>query len=108
MLAICITTKLYKVNPTFLFQEFEIETYPCQEFDALNGKSIEAIPFLEFSLNKASLLLRELQVKIACIRTSLVVQWLIIHLPTQRTQVRSLVQEDSTCHGATKPMCHNY
>ena len=24
------------------------------------------------------------------------------------TQVWSLVQEDPTCRGATKPMCHNY
>ena len=33
--------------------------------------------------------------------TSLV-QWLRIHLPVQGTQVQSLVQEDSTCHRATK------
>ena len=26
----------------------------------------------------------------------------------QGTQVQSLVQEDPTCHGATKPVCHNY
>ena len=35
----------------------------------------------------------------------MVVQWIRIHLPMQRTQVRSLVWEDSTCHGATKPEC---
>ena len=29
-------------------------------------------------------------------------------LPLQGTQVRPLVQQDFTCHGATKPMCHNY
>ena len=40
--------------------------------------------------------------------TSLVVQWLRICLPMQGIQVRSLVQEDSTCHGATKPVRHNY
>ena len=39
---------------------------------------------------------------------SLVVQLLRIHLPVQRTQVQSLVQEDPTCCGATKPMRHNY
>ena len=39
---------------------------------------------------------------------SLVVQWLRIHLPMQGTWVRALVQEDPTCHGATKPMRHNY
>ena len=41
-------------------------------------------------------------------RASLVVQWLTIRLPMQRTQVQSLVWEDSTCQGATKPVQHNY
>ena len=40
--------------------------------------------------------------------TSLVAQWLRIRLPMQGTQVRALVQDDPTCHGATKPMRHNY
>ena len=40
--------------------------------------------------------------------TSLVAQWLGICLPLQGTRVRALVQEDPTCHGATKPVCHNY
>ena len=40
--------------------------------------------------------------------TSLVVQWLRICLPRQETQVQSLIQEDSTCYGATKPLCQNY
>ena len=40
--------------------------------------------------------------------TSLVAQWLKIHLPMQGTQVRALVWEDATCRGATKPVCHNY
>ena len=39
---------------------------------------------------------------------SLVAQWLRIRLPTQGTGVRALVQEDPICHGATKPMRHNY
>ena len=30
------------------------------------------------------------------------------HLPMQRTQVQSLVQEDATCHSANKPVCHNF
>ena len=42
------------------------------------------------------------------IGTSLVAQWLRIHLPMQGTWVRSLVQEDATCHGAAKPVHHNY
>ena len=42
------------------------------------------------------------------IGTSLVAQWLRICLPVQGTWVRALVREDPTCHGAAKPMCHNY
>ena len=41
-------------------------------------------------------------------RASLVAQWLRIGLPMQGTQVRALVQEDPTCHGAAKPVRHNY
>ena len=37
-------------------------------------------------------------------RTSLVVQWLRVRLPMQRTRVQSLVQKDSTPCGATKPV----
>ena len=40
--------------------------------------------------------------------TSLVAQWLRIRLPMQGTWVRALVREAPTCHGATKPVCHNY
>ena len=39
---------------------------------------------------------------------SWVVEWLRVHLLIQGTQVQSLVQEDPTCLGVTKPMCHNY
>ena len=31
-----------------------------------------------------------------------------IHLPMQGTRVWLLLREDSTCHRATKPMCHNW
>ena len=40
--------------------------------------------------------------------TSLVVQWLRIHLPMQGTRVQALLREDPTCRGATKPVHHNY
>ena len=39
--------------------------------------------------------------------TSRMAQWLRICLPMQGKWVQSLVQEDPTCHGATKSMCHN-
>ena len=46
------------------------------------------------------------------LRASLAIQWLTIHLAMQiamqRTPVRSLAQEDSTCRRATKPVPHNY
>ena len=40
--------------------------------------------------------------------TSLVVQWLRIHLPVQGTRVQFLVWEDPTCLGAGKPLRRNY
>ena len=40
--------------------------------------------------------------------TSLVAQWLRICLLVQGTRVQAVVQEDPTCHGATKPVRHNY
>ena len=40
--------------------------------------------------------------------TCLLMQWIRICLPMQGTWVWSLVREYSTCHGASKPMCHNY
>ena len=36
------------------------------------------------------------------------VEWVRIHLPTQGTWVQSLIWEDPTCLGATKPLGHNY
>ena len=39
---------------------------------------------------------------------SLVAQWLRVCLPVQGTQVRALVWEDPTCHGAARPVSHNY
>ena len=41
-------------------------------------------------------------------RALLVVQWLRIYLEMQGTPVQSLVQEDPTCCGTTKPKGHHY
>ena len=41
-------------------------------------------------------------------RASLVAQWLRICLLMQGTRVRALVWEDPICHGATRPVSHNY
>ena len=39
---------------------------------------------------------------------SLVAQWIRICLPMQEAWVWALIQEESTCFGATKPIHHNY
>ena len=39
-------------------------------------------------------------------RASLVAKWCRIHLPMQETWIRSLVLEDPTCLGETKPSHH--
>ena len=39
-------------------------------------------------------------------RASLVAKWCRIHLPFQETWIRSLVLEDPTCLGETKPSRH--
>ena len=41
-------------------------------------------------------------------RASLVAQWLRTCLLMQGTRVRALVWEDPTCHGAIRPVSHNY
>ena len=40
--------------------------------------------------------------------SSLVAQWLRIHLPMQETWVQSLIWEDPKCRRAPKPMSHKY
>ena len=49
-----------------------------------------------------------INIKDVVLRTSLVGQWLRIRLPMQGTRVQALVREDPTCHGAIKPVRHNY
>ena len=41
-------------------------------------------------------------------RSFLMVQWIRIYLQMQGTWVWSQVWEDSTCRGATKPVCHYF
>ena len=42
------------------------------------------------------------------LQASLVAQGIRILLPMQETQLRSLIQEDAACCGATKPVCPNF
>ena len=58
-------------------------------------------------MSEEVLVSKEGEVKSDIRGASLVVQWLRICLPMQRTRVRALVWEDPTCHGATKPVSHN-
>ena len=58
--------------------------------------------------NKNSFALYDTFTQKMCHRASLVAQWLRIRLPMQGTWVRTLLWEDPTCHGATKPVHHNY
>ena len=51
---------------------------------------------------------RLLPISILFMRTFLVAQWLRVCLPMQGTWVRTLVWEDTTCRGVTKPVRHNY
>ena len=50
---------------------------------------------------------RSLENRNLCWGTSLVVQWLRIHLPMRGTRFRALVREDPTCRWAAKHVCHN-
>ena len=72
-------------------------------FKKASFKKVNVISFLK---NK------HLQMYTLCIEkvlwTSLVVQWLRIHLSIRGTQTQPLVWEDSTCHVATKPVHCNY
>ena len=52
--------------------------------------------------------LKKIYLKKETMGTSLVAQWIRSNLPVQQTRVQTLVWEDSTCCGATKPMPHNY
>ena len=47
-------------------------------------------------------------IKIIKLGVSLVVQWLRIRLPMEGARVRALVQENTTCHRAAKPVRHYY
>ena len=68
----------------------------------------EAIQFLRPQVSRTGVFKYLYVFKIKHKGTSLVAQWLRVHLPVQGTWIWSLVQEDSTRHGPTKSMGHNY
>ena len=57
---------------------------------------------------RASATAQDFSSEIQILETSLVAQWMRIHLPVQGTRVPSLVPEDPTCCGATKSVHRNY
>ena len=61
-----------------------------------------------YKLIYLSFLVTRLEDQKFCLGSSLVAQSLRILLLMQGTRVRSLVREDPTCRGATKPVCYNY
>ena len=63
--------------------------------------------FNSYAVKEASLL-PQFYTHVRKLGTSLVAQWLRIQLPIQGTQVRSLVQGDSACHRAAKPVSCSY
>ena len=83
------STRIYKAQ-VFLSPEQSIYVLP-------SGNQIECSENHHLTVNQDY-----------CTWASLVAQWLRIYLPMQGTRVRSLVQEDPTCRGATKPVRHNY
>ena len=64
--------------------------------------SLKEIPFIQFQCKNYACFMK---IKMGA---SLVAQWLRICLSMQGTRVRALVWEDPTCHGATRPVSHNY
>ena len=71
--------------------------YICVSVSAL--QTGQSVPFFQVP---------HICVNIQYLWASLVAQWLRICLPMQGTRVRALVWEDPTCHGATRPVSHNY
>ena len=70
----------------------------------------EVLEFLTHNLSTVALSLKPtlFASKMPSSGASLVAQWLRICLPMQGTRVQALVWEDPTCHGAIRPVSHNY
>ena len=85
-------------NYKTLTKETEDDTNPCSWIGRINIVKMTILPKIDSmqSLSKFQW------------QAFLVVQWLSICLLMQGTRVRAQVWEDPTCHGATRPMSHNY
>ena len=72
----------------------------CQSFKPVWNYHLTSLNFNFF--------IYKVEIKTLCLETSLVVQGLGVHLPTQEIQVQSQVQRSPTRRRATKPVHHNY
>lgn len=86
-----------RINPWARAQKIKSLLFSLSLSKGATGKTPEEIPFQ----GKVSI---KHKIK-SGFRTSLPVQWLGIRLAMQRTPVQSLVQEEPTYLGATKPVC---
>ena len=91
-----------------IFEEVIVENFPNMGKEIVN--QVQEVQRVPYRINPRRNTPRRILIKLSKIkyRSSLVVQWLRIHLPMQGTRVQSLVREDPTCRRATKPVSHNY
>ena len=85
----------------FWFLIVVVFTWLCI-FVKTHETTFERVSFIVYNCISIKLTLRRRK------GTSLVAQWLRIHLPMPGTRVRALVPEDPACCGTTKPVHHNY
>ena len=71
------------------------------------SKWVNSASFIEWSSLEERDYSSGRHIKNSVLGACLVAQWLRICLPVQGTGVQSLVREDPTCLGATKPVSHN-
>ena len=95
------SSTLWAPNYHFIFFFFkELQHIPKKKFENQWSKNLHRVPSVEIippiMSNKGNR------------RTSLLAQWLRICLPMQGIWVLSLVWQNPTCQGATKPVHHNF
>ena len=98
----------------FLYEQISASTSPpiaqfkFQLPKYINCKQLHKVQTLLLALQPTDHYVNNRCASRPCHWTFLVVERLRICLPIKGTRVPSLVWEDPTCRGATKPVCHNY